>query len=612
MLADHYVATGKLVWVASLAIAWGIQLTIGHFQIQMWTAGLVLLLGTWRTWALGLSRNIAAWRIAGLGAGLVWGLLIAFVQFRLTWELTGVSGFVRPPHLLAAYSFPPAHWAQFALPEVFIGMHEGVGDNYWGRHGTTSPEACAYAGIVVWILAFVGAAAMTRRDALKPWRVLAPLSLALATMPGWWRDGFLLLMQLPGLGWFRAPGRYTLLTSLGLALLAGRGLDRGIAPRRFWAGFTLALCAGAIAWGWSIHLTSGADFRASLLAKTLETRFAAAGLIWILGITAVVAWRQGWFGSWAPLAVASIEVAVLVFVGPVKWVWDDRSLVEGPVLRRLAQLQGVGLVAGRLQNLPVAAGKITAYPYLGITPPPPNYLLEHTGTMPAENDAVETRWFRRFGVTHGIWGSADKTFGTNVIERVDDPVLDRLMGTLPPRLRGGLGPWVIVEVPGAFPPAWIAREAHEAPNWPALFATLSRSDAAEQAWFEAGDAPPSFPKGRTGSGRVKSWDGKTAIVEHEGPCVLIVRRTYFPGWTYALDDAAPQPVLKVNSGIQGVALEGGGTRRIVFQYCPTGLKVSAAVSLAALASAILVLILAAVNAVKIVREGGRQRGGMGS
>ena len=59
--------------------------------------------------------------VAACCAGLFWGLLIAWVQFRLTWELTGVSGFVRPPHLMAAFSFPPAHWAQFALPEVFLG-----------------------------------------------------------------------------------------------------------------------------------------------------------------------------------------------------------------------------------------------------------------------------------------------------------------------------------------------------------------------------------------------------------------------------------------------------------------------------------------------------------
>jgi hypothetical protein len=500
---------------------------------------------------------------------------------------------------MAMFSFPPAHWAQFALPEVFLGVHEGADDAYWGRNGTIAAEACAYAGIVVWALAFVGAAATTRQDILRPWRVLVPLSLVLATMPGWWRDGFLLLMHLPGLGSFRAPGRYTLLTSRGLALLAGRGLDRNISPRRFWTGLSAAVFVGAIAWVWSIYWTNGAEFRTSMLAKTLVIRFATAGVLWVLALAAVIAWRQNWLGAWAPLSVATFELIVLLFVGPVEWVWDDRSPVESPVLRRLAQMQGVGLVAGRLQDLPVEAGKIAAYPYLGITAPPPNYFLEHTGWMPKENDSGETRWFRRFGVTHGVWGSADSTFGTNVIERIDDPVLDRVMATLPKSMRGGLGPWALVQVMGAFPPAWISREVHEAPNWRALYVRLSTNDAADEAWFEPGDAPPSFPAVGASTGQVNSWDGKTAIVEHNGPCILILRRTYYPGWTYRVDDAPAQPVLKVNSSMQGVPLTGAGTRRIAFQYRPTGLGRAMAVSLTAVLIALIVLCAAGLKAFRV-------------
>ncbi len=48
LLADRYAITGRLVWLAGLAMAWGAQITLGHFQIQMWTAGLVLVAGGWR------------------------------------------------------------------------------------------------------------------------------------------------------------------------------------------------------------------------------------------------------------------------------------------------------------------------------------------------------------------------------------------------------------------------------------------------------------------------------------------------------------------------------------------------------------------------------------
>jgi hypothetical protein len=599
LLAHRYMTSGNLLWISGLALAWGTQLTLGHFQIQMWTAGLVVLFSAWRVWTVGENRYRVLWRVGGLCMSLLWGVSIAWVQLRLTWELTGVSGFVRPAHLLSPYSFPPAHWAQFALPEVFLGLTERTADNYWGRQGTTAGEACAYAGILVWILAFVGIVAKKPLEGLKPWRIIVPLSLVLATMPGWWPDGFLLLMKLPGLGWFRAPARYTLLTCLGLALLAGRGLDRAIIPRRFWTGLTLAIISGALAWCWSIYWTSGAEFRTSALAPTLVFRLTAAGLTWILALAAVIAWRQDRVGAWAPLAVVSLELVILLFVGPVVWIRADQQVETGPVLRRLAQMQGVGLVGGRLQDLPVAAGITTAYPYLGITAPPPNYLLERATSSPSENDTVDTRWIRRLGVTHEVWGSADSVYGTKVIARIVDPLLDQLMTTIPTSRRGGLGPWTIVQTSGPFPPAWIAQDIHTARDWKDVFYFLSGNDRPNEAWFEPGDGPASFPELITGSAHVKSWNGTTAVVEHDGPCILIVRRAYYPGWSYQVDNASKRPVLKVNFGLQGVPLLGSGTRRITFQYSPTGLPQATAISLTALASALIVVVVTGSRFIRI-------------
>ena len=62
-------------------------------------------------------------------------------------------------------------------------------------------------------------------------------------MPRWWAAGYAAFLHLPALGYFRAPARYTLLTSLGLALLAGQGLDRATSPRRFRAAIVLRSCS---------------------------------------------------------------------------------------------------------------------------------------------------------------------------------------------------------------------------------------------------------------------------------------------------------------------------------------------------------------------------------
>ena len=189
-----------------------------------------------------------------------------------------------------------------------------------------------------------------------------------------------------------------------MALLAGRGFDHTIPARHFWGGLALAIIFGTFAWCWSIYWTNEAEFQASSLAPTLVIRFIAAGLTWLLALATIIAWRQKRLGAWAPLTVASLELVVLLFVGPVVWARTDLPLETSPVLHRLAKMTDVGLVAGRLQDLPVSTGKATAFPYMGITPPPPNYMLEAASLPPPENDVVEKRWLRRLGVTHGIWG----------------------------------------------------------------------------------------------------------------------------------------------------------------------------------------------------------------
>ncbi len=585
LCADRFAAQGKVGWLAALALAWGLQVTLGHFQIQMWTAGLVMIMGSWRALeSKGTARK--AGRVIGLAIALAWGAALACVQLRTTWELTGVSGFTRPPQFLANYLLPPAHWAQFALPEVFLGQPLGRGDAYWGNQGTTPGEACAYVGVVPFALAFVGWFA-GRDRALTPWRVLAPLSLALATMPGWWSDGFYFLLQLPGLGWFRAPARYTLITSLALCLLAGRAVNPAISRRRFVQGFTFAIVIGLIAWIWSIHWAQGAQFQAGMGVHWLPLRFICAGVAWIWAITAILAWRLGRVGAWALAAPTVLELSVLLFMGPAWWHWQFRLPHDSPVLSRLQQTPDLGLIGGRLFNLPAHSGATTAFPNLGITPPPPNYLLEPATHAAGENTNVERRWQRRFGVTHGVWGSRDFLGDLIAESEVADPVLDQILACVPGAVRSGLGPWKIARVPGTFPAVWVAPQVHLASSWGQLYIVLSQKDARDEAWFLQEEAPsqPTTPPARKSA--VLSWNGRSGEVAHDGSCILVVRRTFYPGWTYQVDDGPRRPVLKVDGGLQGVPLEGSGTSWVATFYEPTGFRQARRVSLLALAAVVI-------------------------
>jgi hypothetical protein len=596
LAADRYAATGKRCWLAALALSWGLQLTLGHFQIQMWTGGLALFAGSWRALTCRVGRGRALGRTAGLVLGLAWGAAIACVQLALTWELTRVASFDRPANFLLNYAFPPAHLAQFALPEVFLGRPAGLGDAYWNSHQTTADEACAYVGVVPIILACVGAVARPRPRILNVWLVVIAVALVLATMPRWSPDLYMQVLRLPGIGWFRAPARYTLLASLGLTLLAGRGLDQVIVPRRFWAGFALAGVAGVGAWAWSIYWTSFKPVQQGLVSDTLVVRFVCAGLVWILGMLAIVGWRRNWLGIWAPVLVTVVELATLFYVGPVRWHWTFDLPRESPVLARLAALPDAALIAGRIFNLPIYAGRKIAYPNLGIVPPPPNYLLEMTTTPPDRNSYFDRRWQRRFGVSHGVWGSKDNVNGIDVIAEIEDPVLDRILeGTSTPR-RGGLGPWKLVRMPDPFPPTWIARGIYKADDWPELSTELSKADVLDTAWFLPEDFPGPFSDPVARVVKVESWDGQTAVVSHDGSCILILRRTHYPGWTYQVNDGPEQPVLRVDGGLQGVRLTGAGPSRVVVRYQPTNLVRGKIVSLAATTLAVLVVLTMGLKA----------------
>ena len=226
------------------------------------------------------------------------------------------------------------------------------------------------------------------------------------------------------------------------------------------------------------------------------------------------------------------------------------------------------------------------------------------------------------GVTHGIWTADDNIHGTEVVAEVDDPVLYRLLRTSA-RLQRQTG-WKLVRYPNPFPSAWVTVRGHETSNWGILYAVLSGADLIDEALFLEGEGPRKSHSQERGwelefqrqleapiatdidmgpparLADLKDWDGRTAIVDHDGSCYLIIRRTYYPGWTYRVNDGPEQPVLKVNGGLQAAALTGTGTSRVTFQYRPTGLR--PALSLSAGSAAAALICLFASMAGKLVRQ----------
>ena len=575
LMAEGYARTGKKSWLAGLAMCWGVQLTLGHFQVQMWTGGLSLAAGAWSI----LAGRRPKLRLLLLPIGLAWGAAIAAMQLAPTWELATIVGQTRRAYAeLAFYSYPPAHWPELAVPRLFRAIAGGPEDSYWFRQSTTGYEACFYVGTIPLIFAFVG---FLNGRGLWFWRCAVAGSLALATMPRWWPAGYAAVLSAPGLGYFRCPARYTAVSSLGLALLAGAGFDRAIGRRRFAASaiFSMIFAGAAMAFGaWWSRLPEHAS---SLGDNLLQGRIGMAAVGWVVGLLAVVSWRAGRTrGVWL-VTLAAVELGLLYYDGTTRWGRAAPLPGSSWLLRAMAERPGGGKVGGGLDNLPVRAGRSTASSYFGFPMPPPNDLLAAANDRRALADPAARRWLRRLGVAEVVWDRAAPVYNPRALGMGPDPVLDLLARREPGEPSRREWSWSRVDDP--FPAARAATRARVVDR-PTLLRTLGEADRRDEASYLPADAPADNSP-RATSATVASWDGATADVDHDGTCDLIILRTFYPGWRATIA-GIETPIRPVDGGLQGVRLAGRGRSTVVFAYRPTGGRTAGAIAGVALAGAI--------------------------
>ena len=573
LASDRYAQTGKLGWLAGLSLLWGVQITLGHFQVQMWTAGLSLVMGIWRV----VADRQPLGRCVGIALGLLWGAGVAAVQLVPSWELAQLVGQTnRNFGELAYYSYPPAHWAELAVPALFRSLAHGGEAPYWFTQQTTGFEASLFVGTIPLLLAAIGVFAGGK--GLTPWRLAVPLSFALATMPRWWPQGYALILQFPGLGYFRCPARYTAITSFGLALLAGRGLDRAVAPWRFRAGLAMAAVFVALAVAWTFAwLAQHPDLLVEIGGEGgLAVRLGLAGLSWVAAFGLVVRWRGGGEAR-RPLGVLLFTVAELgAFYyagGTTQWGWSVPLPDSSPVMKRLAEEKVSVRVGGVLDDLPLRAGLATGTPYTGFPLLPPHPVLKALQEPKAIDDPFARRLLRRYGVTHLV---SDGSLKGEEVYRGPDPALDvlayRQQGAPPRRT------WRIVALPEVFPEARVALKAFTVNDRPALLDALSRHDAQDEAWYLAKDLPLATNARRATAAKVVHWEGLSGEVEHDGACDLVLTRAYYPGWWADIDGGEEFPVNQADGGLIAVHLDSAGVHRVAMRFRSNRFEVSRLIS----------------------------------
>ncbi len=261
---------------ACLAICLGLHLLAGHFTLAFITQLTCLTFAFLtspskkrdpQTSTSSDQRQAATLQVAGervlnrwMASGLVFAaiagaVLLAAVQLIPTFELRqlsqrdGTHSVFNPAygHLPPVYlTQMVASWWYWHTPEMAM-SREMLKFPFLMSPADTNPvEAHLYIGLIPLVLLLIGISSgeVRRRLQRTNWKSWSFLSLAGVVYAfGWFVP---LFRHLPGFGFFMGPGRYTMITTLGLAVIAGLVLDVLQRRQRFIPRVLLTLTIAAM------------------------------------------------------------------------------------------------------------------------------------------------------------------------------------------------------------------------------------------------------------------------------------------------------------------------------------------------------------------------------
>lgn len=600
-----------------------LALLSGHAQEGYY---LVLALGLWtggvlveRLWC---NQGRPADLVQRVGAPMTAWLVLGGLTVGLTaiewWpgRLAGSEALRgQPPTVGQAshYHLVPEHFLQLLHPDALGGRTGYFGPwNDW--------ETRLSFGALALGLALVAAVRSERRRAVVGWGLMVLLAVAFA---GGREAGLfpVLFQVVPGMDRFRAPSRALFLAALGLAQLAGLGLEALARPVR-WRGWSLGALGlavvellGLASLAWAPGLGRPSRAARNLLAEPW---------VWLVILTpaVVLAALQRWpaqrhriAGLVGALTLAELLVLALTLI---------RVAPAGPFLDPDALARAIACVApdepyrirARDAFLDDAAASAwglektniddlfqlqrpselyqTLYPLFG--PPRPIDLFDPVGA-----------WYRQ----QAQQAVLDRM---NVALLVTDrPLADAPWPVASEGQRHGV-PFVIYRNPTALPRAYVVPGVAVAPDDADAVVRLGFLPGAEVVLLPvdplAGVTGPRQPF-TPAQYRALTPDRVQIQVRTEAPGLLVVADTASAGWTATLD-GRPAPILTGNRAQRVLVLPGPGQHTVVMTYQPPGLAAGRALTLLATALWLLLVITRArrmpvtgPGATAAARRGGR-------
>ncbi|MBS0267167.1 MAG: YfhO family protein [Planctomycetes bacterium] len=384
-----------------------LQLLAGHFVLAFVTQLLILSYSVLRLWfapqglpaeSQAAKRSLFGWS----GVAILVAFLVAAVQLLPTWELKHESQrrSVSAEHDPGFGYIPPAYLSQIVAPWLWYGDEKAFDRSLVpGGSRSNRVEAHLYFGIGPLLLAVWGIGfAVRRRERLYlAWLLLGGWALVYTT------GCFLpITRHLPGFSFFEGPGRFGVVTTLAVALLAAVGYDR-----------LYAAVPGGQRW----FFTNIAPFARGI---------AGAGLMGCMRFVLIA----GLF-SWTTFDLFEVSRQV-TYAFPVA---DPPTnyLEQSPLRGYLAEHAPHARLFSAAKNLPSLLGLATVPVYLGLGPAQyyePELMLPQPWPFTTPPTAEHLEWFARNGVTHflGLEPVHEEQWRAKLVWEGADPFLNLALG----------------------------------------------------------------------------------------------------------------------------------------------------------------------------------------
>ncbi len=581
--AESFLATRRWRYAIGLSGVLAVQLLAGHFQIAWFTLLLLAVYVPARAWIVSSGRKPMAdgrWLLSQhirsttvTYAAMLCGLGLAAVQLAPTYELKQRSqrATVGKEHELDFGAIPPWYWTQVFRPSHWYSPLTDREAAFresppLGHSRTNSAEAHLYFGLAPLLLFGVCVVGLLRElVARRSADRFILFWLAVAIVSGLYTSGWLLPVtrHLPGFSYFQGLGRYGLLTTWAVAVLAGSVTDRFLRSPDVSRGMAWTLIVGSI-WSLSVWYLLGDDVAAvmtqvptfnplTLMATNaqgtgpLMTLLQLCGLMAVvIGISSVLWWlserphdidvRVGLIGL--VLLTTAVEfwtISRLVTFTQIVESPPLKSLEQSPVRQKLleaAQTRPTLRLFAPGANLPSTLGVSSTPIYL--TFGPAEYVDD---SLRQPND-----WLRRGGVTHLLsFEPQPLTESMELVWQGDDPFLNRAWG------RSGQ-----------------------------LLYLYEFKQSLGRAQLRTLDGKSLEMTAGKLTGFNSRANAVECLVDLNEASVLVLADLDYPGWSVTVDGHAAES-LRIDNLFRGVRLE-PGSHLVVWNYQPRSVLVGAVIS----------------------------------